>query len=72
MQMTEPEIQLMRDEILYLKDIISDEQAKVKARDTVIADLCWVVAMMKDGIEYSNVLITEKMQSLFAYHEANT
>ena len=68
--MTEPEIQLMRDEILYLKDIITDEQAKVAARDMVIGDLCWVVAMMKDGIEYSNVLITEKMQSLFAYHEA--
>ena len=69
--MTEPEIQLMRDEILYLKDIITDEQAKVAARDLVIGDLCWVVAMMKDGVKYSNVLITEKMQSLFAYHEAN-
>jgi hypothetical protein len=67
--MTEPEIQLMRDEIRYLMDIITDEQAKVAARDIVIGDLCWVVAMMKDGIEYSNVLITEKMQSLFAYHE---
>ena len=68
--MTEPEIQLMRDEILYLKDVITDEQAKVTARDMVIGDLCWVVAMMKDGVEYSNVLVSEKMQSLFAYHEA--
>ena len=69
--MTDEQITLMHDEILYLKDIITDEQAKVAARDLVIGDLCWVVAMMKDGVEYSNVLISEKMQSLFAYHEAN-
>ena len=69
--MTDEQITLMHDEILYLKDIITDEQAKVAARDLVIGDLCWVVAMMKDGVKYSNVLITEKMQSLFSYHEAN-
>ena len=68
--MTNEEITLMHDEILYLKDIITDEQAKVKARDIVIADMCWVVAMMKDGLPYSDALVTARMQSLFAYHEA--
>ena len=69
--MTDEQITLMHDEILYLKDIITDEQAKVKARDIVIADMCWVVAMMKDGLPYSDALITARMQSLFAYHEDN-
>ena len=67
--MTEPEIQLMRDEIRYLMDIITDEQAKVAARDMVIGDLCWVVAMMKDGLAYGDELVTARMQSLFAYHQ---
>jgi hypothetical protein len=67
--MTEPEIQLMREEIRYLHDVITDEQAKVTARDLVIGDLCWVVAMMKDGLPYSDELVTARMQSLFAYHQ---
>ena len=69
--MTDEQITLMHDEILYLKDIITDEQAKVAARDLVIGDMCWVVAMMKDGLPYNDALITARMQSLFAYHEAN-
>jgi hypothetical protein len=57
-------------EIKELRDILTDEQAKVTARDMVIGDLCWVVAMMKDGLPYSDALVTDRMQSLFAYHEA--
>ena len=69
--MTDEQITLMHDEILYLKDVVTDEQAKVTARDLVIGDLCWVVAMMKDGLPYNDALVTARMQSLFAYHEAN-
>jgi hypothetical protein len=57
-------------EIKELRDILTDEQAKVTTRDMVIGDLCWVVAMMKDGLPYSDELVTARMQSLFAYHEA--
>ena len=40
----------------------------IEKRDKVIADLCWVVAMMKDGVPYSNEMVQERLQSLFAYH----
>jgi hypothetical protein len=56
-------------EIKELRDILTDEQAKVAARDLVIGDLCWVVAMMKDGLPYTDELVTARMQSLFAYHQ---
>ena len=56
-------------EIKELRDILTDEQAKVAARDLVIGDLCWVVAMMKDGLPYADELVTARMQSLFAYHQ---
>ena len=41
---------------------------EIEKRDKVIADLCWVVAMMKDGLPYGNEMVQERLQSLFAYN----